>query len=321
MHARLSGWNMAYLGLMLVGLVMAAYHASSDRWGNAIIAAGAALLGGAVILTDRSPERQVRPAAEPRHSRSEELRTRWHASDSHGTIRERWLTGSILAGFAATLVMAITLVMAYAITGFLGSENGNQFSQWLWALSHNNLTEGVWDIPMAALAINLLAGLAWALVYGAFIEPRLSGPGWWRGMVFSLIPWLLSLVVFLPAVGAGFFGMDLDAGPLPAIGNLLLHLIYGVTLGTVYAIDDVSEAEGTADQRSSKLQNDGTAFGLVIGLTAGLVIGAIASAIFAPDVHDGINLTLGAGGVGTLVGGLIGPFAGLQSGNRHHETA
>ena len=86
-------------------------------------------------------------------------------------------------------------------------------------------------------------------------------------MLFSLVPWLLSLLVFFPAVGGGLFGADLDAGPLPAIGNLVLHLIYGAILGTVYCIPE-SAASTEDDRRAAQLENDGTALGLVVGLTA-----------------------------------------------------
>lgn len=320
MNARLSSWNMVYLALMLVGIAMAAYHASSDRWGNAIIAAGAALLGAAVILTGQVAQAAPTSTIRTKPSRTQQVRARWNASNGDGTVRERWLTGAILSGFVATLVMAIGMLFAYMLTGFIGSENGGQLSRWFWALSHNELTDGVWDIPIAALSVNLLAGLAWAVVYGALAEPRLNGPGWWRGLLFALVPWLLSLVVFFPAVGAGFLGLDLDAGPLPALGNLLLHLIYGATLGTVFAIREVSAATGEVDRRATYMENDGIAYGLVIGLTVGIVIGAIVSAIFAPDVKDGVNITLAAGGIGILFGGVIGPFAGLDLGERRKST-
>jgi len=230
------------------------------------------------------------------------------------TERDRWLNGSILAGFVATIVMSLLLVIAYAMTGFIGDENGSQLSRWFWNLSNNELTEGIWDIPIAAFSINLLAGLAWALVYGGIAERRLSGPGWLRGMLFSLAPWLLSLVVFFPAIGGGFLGSELGAGPLPALGNLVLHLIYGAILGGVFAIPEISA--NRLDTRTARSQNDGTAVGLVAGLTAGLVIGAIVAAIVASDVTDGLNITLTGGGIGILLGGLLGSFAGVDAGTR-----
>lgn len=311
---RWSAWNLAYLALMAVGVIAAIYHASSDRWGNAIIAAGAALLGIAVWLTDQSVTvAAAAPVAPP--ARGPHERAAWLNQE---VPRERWLPAGIMAGFAATIVMSILLVAAYLITGFIGDENGGTISRWFYHLSHNDLTDGVYDIPIAAFSVNLLAGLAWAMVYAGLVEPRLKGPGWWRGMLFALVPWLLSLVVFFPAVGGGFFGADLDAGPLPAAGNLLLHLIYGAILGTVYCIPEVSSVTAE-DRRAAQLENNGTALGLVIGLTGGLIIGAALSAALGDSIEDGLNLTLAAGAIGTAIGGVVGPFMGLDYGARHGE--
>lgn len=311
-RSRLAGWNLVFLVVMALGFAAAIYHATSGRWGNAIMAAGASAIGTTVVLL-----MQQQPAPETATTRRSP-RHAWHemmAREREEPDRSRWLNGSILAGFLATIAMSLLLVMAYMMTGFIGDENGSQLSQWFWHLSNNDLTEGVWDIPIAAFSINLLAGLAWALVYGGLIERRMSGPGWLRGMIFALVPWLLSLVVFFPAIGGGFFGSDLGAGPLPALGNLVLHLIYGAILGGVFAIPEISA--NRLDTQSARSQNDGTAIGLVVGLTVGLVIGATAAAIAASDVHDGINITLTSGGIGVVLGGLLGSFAGVDAGTRH----
>ena len=312
-RSRLAGWNLAFLAVMALGFAAAIYHATSDRWGNAIIAAGASIIGTTVVLLMPQQQPQTVSATESRRS----PRRAWGDMMSRERVdpeRSRWLSGSILAGFVATIVMSLLLVMAYTMTGYIGDENGSQLSRWFWHLSNNDLTEGVWDIPIAAFSINLLAGLGWALVYGGIVERRMSGPGWLRGMLFSLLPWLLSLVVFFPAIGGGFFGSELGAGPLPAIGNLILHLIYGGILGAVFAIPEVSA--NPLDERTARSQNDGTAIGLVAGLTVGLVIGATAAALAASDVTDGINITLTGGGIGILLGGLLGSFAGVDVGTR-----
>jgi predicted ribosomally synthesized peptide with SipW-like signal peptide len=311
-RSRFTGWNLAFLAIMLIGYAAAIYHASSDRWGNAIMAAGASTVGTIVILLWQQPEAEE--AREPRRSPRaavHDMMSREHAEPE----RSHWLSGSIVAGFAATIVMSLLLLIAYAFTGFLGAEDGSQVSQWFYNLRNNDLAEGALDIPIAAFSINLLAGLAWALVYGGIVERRMSGPGWLRGMLFSLVPWLLSLVAFFPAVGGGLFGMDLDAGPLPAIGNLVLHLIFGAILGAVYAIPEVST--DALDTRAARSQKDGTAIGLVVGLTVGLVAGATIAAFSASDVTDGVNFTLAGGGIGVLVGGLVGSFAGVGLGTRH----
>jgi predicted ribosomally synthesized peptide with SipW-like signal peptide len=311
-RSRFTGWNLAFLAIMLIGYAAAIDHASSDRWGNAIMAAAASTVGTIVILLWQQPEAEE--AREPR--RSPRAAVHDMMSRERGEPERRhWLSGSIVAGFAATIVMSLLLLIAYAFTGFLGAEDGSQVSQWFYNLRNNDLAEGALDIPIAAFSINLLAGLAWALVYGGIVERRMSGPGWLRGMLFSLVPWLLSLVAFFPAVGGGLFGMDLDAGPLPAIGNLVLHLIFGAILGAVYAIPEVSS--DALDTRAARSQKDGTAIGLVVGLTVGLVAGATIAAFTASDVTDGVNITLAGGGIGVLVGGLVGSFAGVGLGTRH----
>lgn len=312
---RLTVWNVVFLVVMALGFAAAAYHVASERYANGIIAAGAALLGLVVLLTDTSS-----PAPAPQRSPEPRGRPSLGPGGAAEAERELWLSGGIIAGFAATIVMSMALVLAYLITGSIGSETGGRIDRWFWGLANNRLTDGIYDVPLAAFSINLLAGLGWALVYTRFAESRLRGPGWWRGMVFSLLPWVLSLVVFFPLIGAGFLGMDLNAGPLPAIGNLILHLVYGATLGTVFAVPDVSRASTAAGARTAKAENDGAAIGLVAGLTGGLAIGAVLAAVFATDVNAGLNITLAAGGFGTVAGALIGPFLGLDWGARHEPS-
>ena len=80
------------------------------------------------------------------------------------------------------------------------------------------------------------------------------------------------------------------AGPLPAIGNLILHLGYGVVLGVVYGplgdipADDFSRAGATDDVEVMTHYERAAARGIVMGGLVGAVIGAIGvvvdSAIF-----------------------------------------
>src|SRR5919107_1875776 len=132
-----------------------------------------------------------------------------HATDAP---REDWLRAGILAGFLGTFAMTIVLVAAYGLASSIGRGEGNVVQRWNWALVNNPVAERTAD------------GVLLALVYARYVEPRLSGASWWRGMQFALIPWLLSLIIFLPLMGGGLLGMNVGAGPLPILGNLVLHL-------------------------------------------------------------------------------------------------
>src|SRR3954451_11458813 len=107
--------------------------------------------------------------------------------------RADWLRAGVLTGFLGTFAMTIVLIAAYGLASSVGSAAGNVVQRWCWALVNNPVAERTADGVVLAIGANLLMGLLLALVYARYVEPRLSGPSWWRGMQFALIPWLLSL--------------------------------------------------------------------------------------------------------------------------------
>ena len=88
-----------------------------------------------------------------------------------------------------------------------------------------------------------LYALGWALhiivgsvVLGGFfsyIEPRLGADTHTKsGVLYGIVTWLIVMLVFLPAAGAGYFGFQLSVfAPLVTLG---LHVLYGGVLGWVY---------------------------------------------------------------------------------------
>jgi hypothetical protein len=126
-------------------------------------------------------------------------------------------------------------------------------------------------------------------------------------MLFSLIPFALSVAVIFPLMDAGFLGSDLGAGPLPFIGNLVLHLIYGGVLGFVYAIE---EEQGIPDSAGDRLANATAELGAAYGVIIGGVLGAVGGWLVAPTM-DG----LADRPVLTLAGVLIGAAGGASAGS------
>lgn len=226
--------------------------------------------------------------------------------------REDWLRAGVLAGFLATFAMTVVLVGAYWVGDAIGNPDGNALQRWSYALVHNPMADRTADSVVLAIGANLAVGLLLALVYARYIEPRLAGSGWWKGLQFSLIPWLLSLIVFLPLMGGGLFGMDIGAGPLPILGNLILHLVYGAVLGLAYAeaaedwLDDTD-----VDRANSAGAERGAALGLVVGLVAGAIVGWIAAPVF-DDLASQPLTTIGIAFIGAALGLGIGSFAGMN---------
>src|SRR5215216_252486 len=226
--------------------------------------------------------------------------------------REDWLRAGVLAGFLGTFAMTIVLLIAYWLASAIGSADGGVIQRWCWALVNNPVAQRTADGVVLAIGANLAMGLLLALVYARYAEPRLHGPNWWRGMQFALVPWLLSLVVFLPLMGGGVLGMDVGAGPLPILGNLILHLVYGAVLGISYAEATEDWLDDTdVDRINAAAAERGAAVGLVAGLVPGLVVGWIIAPALG-DLAGRSESAIGVAFIGAAIGLAIGSFAGMS---------
>lgn len=245
--------------------------------------------------------------------------------------RRRWLSDSIIAGFVAIGTSTAALMIAYVLANGAADAQGDFFRRWLWQLTHNEVVAFSSGRPAYALVLHVVSGLVWALVYARFIEGNRSlrwwigdGPGWARGMRFSLLPWLVSLLLLLPAAAINMLDWALSAGPLVPVGNLILHLIFGFTLGQLYdaSSDEPVLAsdltyEEPLERAAVEHSEDFGAAGILVGGLVGAFVG-IGLAVILPPVlpnvdFGGWSVALAVGGIlaGGAVGGIVGSFAGL----------
>jgi len=76
--------------------------------------------------------------------------------------------------------------------------------------------------------------VVWGLLFGVYDSLATRPAHWLKGIIFGVFAWLMMMMLFMPAVKAGFFGHRV--GINAALLMLGLHLIYGVVLGTVYGL-------------------------------------------------------------------------------------
>jgi hypothetical protein len=220
-----------------------------------------------------------------------------------------------LAGFVASVAMVIAFGVAFAAALVLGRLPVPLISDWFRGLTNNPLIDTAGPNLYTATAVFFVGGLLWAMLYGLVFEPRLSGAGWQKGVKFALIPWLFSLVIFMPLVGGGVLGFNLGAGPLPIVGNLILHLAYGAVLGMVYGSAEsvfdrpLHQARGD-DLQSGRLSEVAAARGMVAGLALGVLVGVVGAVV----VHQGVSMNPMAMVVAIgLTGAAFGAFVGSLS--------
>lgn len=130
------------------------------------------------------------------------------------------ISKTIFAGLAGTLVMSILMLMAPAM-GLPPMPVGAMLANFM-------------GIPIAlGWAMHFMIGSMLALSYTFLFSPRIPGNGVVRGILFSVLPWLLSQVAINPMMGAGLFALNTPAPALTVLGSLMGHMFYGAVLGAL----------------------------------------------------------------------------------------
>jgi uncharacterized membrane protein YagU involved in acid resistance len=252
------------------------------------------------------------------------------SEDPNTARRDRWLSGSIIAGFVASGASTAVLIIAFLAANGAANSQGDVLRQWLFQLTHNRVVDFSTASPAIAIAVHVVLGLIWAVIYGwlaeRWLQRTMGGPGWWRGMVFALLPWLVSLFALLPAAVVGWLDIALSAGPLPVAGNFILHMVYGAVLGQLYdpsaeepaLAGDVLQVEPLQHEAVAHSETFGAA-GILAGAVVGAIVGVGLAVVLRPTLPnvdlEGWSVALGVGGLlaGGAVGGIVGSFAGLPS--------
>jgi len=318
---RLSAWGLPSLFLLIVGVILIVMNLVDGKYGEVAFTIGLLVIGAIALFYGVSEDHQNGDM----HQRAAHQEKAASASDDWDTSamprlpsgrRVDWLSMGVVAGFVGTTVLTIGLMFAYECARLIGtnSDSASFFQNWLYSLTHNPATDTARvNLPLG-LILHFGAGILFGILYAGWAEPRLRGSGLRRGAIFSIIPWLFSIVVFLPLMGGGFLGIGMHAGPLPVIGNLILNLVYGISLGLFFAVEQwqtdsgqLEDAdEGRIVERSLRVSSIGVAFGVVCG---GL-LGQIGAHTLSPG-QDPLLVAVIAAIIGAFIGFMLGSFAGL----------
>ena len=75
-------------------------------------------------------------------------------------------------------------------------------------------------------------GALWGILFAVTVRVFPGSSCWMRGVIFSVVPWLLMMIIIMPMAGAGIFGMEL--GVMAPVMTLMLHLVFGAVLGFTF---------------------------------------------------------------------------------------
>ncbi|MBI3676978.1 MAG: hypothetical protein HY243_10240 [Proteobacteria bacterium] len=132
------------------------------------------------------------------------------------------LGNGVFAGFAATVVLSVFM----AVKQMMGMMPQLDVIQMLTQMS------GVPSLLAGWLMHFMIGSIVWGGLF-ALLQARIpGGNATTRGVVFGIGAWLVMMVMVMPMAGAGLFGLHFGlAAPMM---TLLLHIVFGATMGAVY---------------------------------------------------------------------------------------
>jgi hypothetical protein len=143
-------------------------------------------------------------------------------------VRIQDIRNGMLASFAATIVLSAIIVMKQ-LAGMVPQMNPIAD---LAGIAHSLL--GVPAEPLVGWVLHFAIGaFVWGTLF-AVLVPKIPGSIAIKGVLFGTGAWLLMMCIFLPMAGQGFFGIN-GGMVIPAMA-LMLHLVYGAVLGTVFGM-------------------------------------------------------------------------------------
>ena len=151
--------------------------------------------------------------------------------------RARRLETSVMAGFVATLEMGLGTNGLLYVLSALGFHEAEPPLIRLATRGAARFFDGdLFKFTVALTAFLFVGGIGWAILYGHLADRILPGPSWVRGLIFSVIPMLASMLIVLPLLGGGVFGLSLRDSWYPAAGEALRNVLFGLGLATSYTL-------------------------------------------------------------------------------------
>ncbi len=132
----------------------------------------------------------------------------------------------VISGLFATILISL-VILALNAAGILPQ------------LDIVRLIDALGSIQIAAAWVDhfIVGTLLWGPIFSAYdAMSSPTRPRWQKGLIFGTITWVLMMVIFMPVVGGGLFGLKF--GTVEPIGMLGMNLIYGLAIGVLYDLLD-----------------------------------------------------------------------------------
>ncbi|MDQ5768681.1 DUF6789 family protein [Thiothrix subterranea] len=126
----------------------------------------------------------------------------------------------IVAGLVATVVLSVLMVMKNMM-GMLPEMDIIKM-----------LAGMMGGAAIIGWAMHFMVGAGYGAAFSLFHNSLPGGDAIGKGITLGVIGWLVMMVMLMPMMGAGFFGLSF--GMMAPVATLMLHVIFGAVLGGSY---------------------------------------------------------------------------------------
>jgi membrane protein DedA with SNARE-associated domain len=191
------------------------------------------------------------------------------ANDASTVDRRHRLRDGAVAGLMATVVSTLVMnVLVHVVGDATVLAPGRIVEHAQTRLAAFEIGRALGPLLLVVLPAFVAVGMFWGGVYGAWAEPRLARlPDWLSGLLFTLLPLGIALLVVPPLVGAALPGGatlpgDGAIGWFVVASEIIRHVVYGVVLGLTYPLRIARR--GPRDRPASAASASAPAAGLAV---------------------------------------------------------
>lgn len=131
------------------------------------------------------------------------------------------LISGALAGIMATIVLSILMILKSKM-GLMP------------ALDIISMLAGMMGAgALIGWLMHFMVGIGYGVAFSQINSILPSNSFVTKGIILGIIGWLIMMVMLMPMMGAGMFAMKM--GMMAPVMTLILHIIFGATLGIVYS--------------------------------------------------------------------------------------
>ena len=137
---------------------------------------------------------------------------------------------AIAGGIAGTAVITLAMFLL-SLAGMPDIDYGSLLAQFT-----NTSTAVGW-------LMHFMVGIALAFLYVYYFREFLPGPYWAKGMIFSVLPWVLTLIMMFPIVDTLDVGDKTQSPAVFIVSSMIAYLAFGAVMAIVAHPRGVKGAE------------------------------------------------------------------------------